>query len=80
VSENNLIGVFLYRSQSDCGTPIYGEMRKIKRHSPWTIIGVATRPAGDPICSGGTRWKEDFIDEVEAKAIQWEWLDTEMKT
>lgn len=80
MSENNLIGVFLYRSQTDAEMPLYGEQRKIKEISPWTIIGVATRPPGEPICSGGTRWKDDFIDEVESKAIQWEWLDSEMKT
>jgi len=80
VSEHDLIGVFLYRWQIDDEEPLYGEMREVQKIQDVTIIGVATRPPGDTITSGGTRWKDDFIDEVEAKAIQWEWLDSEMKT
>lgn len=79
MSDKDLLGVFLYRS--DLGEyPLYGEQREIMKHSSWTIIGVATRPPGDVICTGGTRCKDQFIEELEAKAIQWEWLDTEMET
>lgn len=75
-----LISVFLYRWQIDDEYPLYGEMRKVKRIQSCTVIGVATRPPGETICSGGTRNKDEFIEQVEAKAIQWEWLDTEMDT
>ena len=79
MSDKDLIGVFLYRS--DLGDyPLYGEQRDIKRHTSWTIIGVATRPPNDAICSGGTRDRGGFIEEVEEKAVQWEWLDVEMET
>lgn len=79
MSDRNLIGVFLYRSNTG-SVPIYGEQRTIREWAPWTIIGVATRPAGKRICTGGTRDRERFMDEVETIAIQWEWLDTEMET
>lgn len=79
MSEKDLIGVFLYRS--DLGRrPLYGEQRTINHVPSWVIIGVATRPPGDAICTGGTRDREEFVEEVERKAVQWTWLDQEMET
>lgn len=74
-----LLAVFLYRS--DLGkSPLYGEMREVQQHTSRKVVGVATRPPGEPICNGGTRWEDEFVDEVEETAIQWEWLDTELRT
>lgn len=79
MSEKDLIAVFLYRS--DTGSdPLYGEQRSHGTYDIGKIIGVATRPKGDKICTGGTRYKDDFIDELEKKAIRWEWLEPELET
>jgi len=81
MSENpELIAIYLYRYENPDSdrNPLYATAREIQALYPKTVIGVAARPPGKTIES--TRFKDEFIDRVEQTCVQWEWLDTEVRT
>ena len=81
MSENpELIPVYLYRYEpvDSSDRPLYATAREIKALHPKTILGVAARPPGETVES--TRRREQFIERVEETCVQWEWLDTEVRT
>jgi len=77
---HELIAIYLYRYENPDSdrNPLYATAREIQALYPKTVIGVAARPPGETIES--TRFKDEFIDAVERTCVQWEWLDTEVRT
>jgi hypothetical protein len=84
---NDYFPVFLYRwddanEHHDASTVSYGEKRIFKQHHPDTVIGVATRPVGEPIEHHSTTPKyadelrQEFREHVESVANQVRWFET----
>jgi len=86
---NDYLAVFLYRWDDandvrDASTVGFGEQRQIQQHYPSVVIGVATRPVGEPIDHHDTspayedRTREEFRDHVETVADDVRWFDDPM--
>ena len=82
---NEYFPVFLYRyddanGERGASTVAFGEQRQVNKHYPSVVIGVATRPVGDPIEHDDAppeyeaqlweRWRE----HVEEKASEVRWF------
>ena len=84
---NDYLAVFLYRwddatPQNDGGSTVgFGEQRSIKSHYPSTVIGVATRPVGEPINHHSStpayeaETRSEFVAHVEDVADDVRWFD-----
>jgi len=82
---NDHFPVWLYRwddanEKHGASTVSFGAVREVSQHYPSTIIGIATRPVGDPIehHSAPPTWEsdefEDFREHVEAKCDDVRWF------
>jgi hypothetical protein len=73
---NGKIVVFLYRCDGRQGSA-FCEAREVTQRGPDTIIGVATRPAHQPIeyHRGG---RDTFEDRVEDVATEVRWFDDDL--
>lgn len=87
---NDYLAVFLYRwddanEHRDASTVSFGEARDVKQHYPSTVIGVATRPVGDPIEHHSTapEFEDDewntFYDHVEDHSDDTRWFATPLE-
>lgn len=83
---NDQLAVFLYRWDDandvrDASTVSFGEQRQIQQHYPSTVVGVATRPVGEPIdhYSGSPehedRTEREFHQHVNEVANDVRWFD-----
>lgn len=83
---NDYLAVFLYRWDDandvrDSSRVAFGEQRQIQQHYPSTVIGVATRPVGEPIDSVDStpeyepEAREEFEAHVEDVADDVRWFD-----
>ena len=83
---NDYLAVFLHRwddgnGQRGASHVGFGEARQIVQHYPSTVIGVATRPVGEPIehYDSSAEYESDRFDEwrehVESVADDVRWFD-----
>lgn len=77
---NDFLAVFLYRYESGRSVH-FGESRDVSQHYPSTVLGVATRPVGQPIEHHSTTEgyvdidREEFVEHVEETADDVRWFD-----
>jgi len=77
---NDYLAVFLHRWTDGHGNYGLGESRQVTQHYPSTVIGVATRPSGEPIRHHNATDEyydeviREFIDHVEERADDVRWF------
>jgi len=87
---NGYLAVFLYRwddenDRHDASTVSFGEAREVSQFYPSTVIGVATRPVGEPIDSYSStpeyedKTRREFGQHVHEVADDVRWFDNPLE-